>query len=88
MFGLKNKSEINLNMLDSKNIISNEILNELVKYLCIHKKNQINAGADVVHFDPWAGLLPKKISINIVTNQMLKLSTRNRKYQIFAFQRS
>ena len=33
-----------------------KILNYLIEYLCVHIKNQINAGADIVQiFDSWAG---------------------------------
>ena len=46
--------------LDKLNMDFDLILEKLNKYLCIHIKNQINAGSDVVQiFDSWAGLLPK-----------------------------
>ena len=57
----KNKIEINLNKLDTKRIDIDQILNKLIKFLCIHIKNQADAGADVVQiFDSWAGLIPQE----------------------------
>ncbi len=45
--------------LDKLNMDFDLILEKLNKYLCIHIKNQINAGSDVVQiFDSWAGLIP------------------------------
>ena len=55
----------NQNKLILEKITSNEeeierIINLLIKFICIHIENQINAGADVVQiFDSWAGIIPK-----------------------------
>ena len=58
----KNKNEIDFNKLNKKNININQILDKLIKFLCIHIKNQVNAGADIIQiFDSWAGLLPENI---------------------------
>ena len=62
MLGLKkNKNEIDLGKIKSEQVNINKILNKLNEFLCLHIKNQVNAGAEVVQiFDSWAGLIPLK----------------------------
>ncbi len=60
MFGLKNEKNIlNLDKLNKKRDEIDLTLKKLNNFLCIHIKNQIEYGADVVQlFDSWAGLIP------------------------------
>ncbi len=62
MIGAKqSKNEIDLKIINKKKDKIGLILEKLTNYLCLHIKNQIKAGADVVQiFDSWAGLIPQE----------------------------
>ena len=57
---LSSKTRDNISLSKYGSCLFNNILEELIKFLCIHIKNQINAGADVVQiFDSWASKIPE-----------------------------
>ena len=59
MLGNEKKNNFENIFKDKKKI--KLIIDNLNKYLCLHIKNQINSGSDVVQiFDSWAGFLEKK----------------------------
>ena len=62
MLGIKkNKLQIDYSKINNEKFKIHLILDKLIEFLCIHIKNQIEAGADVVQiFDSWAGLIPFK----------------------------
>ena len=70
MLNLKDdKKSLDLNKLNNDRTTIEKILSTLIEYLCMHIKNQINAGADVVQvFDSWAGLIP----VNLIDDYCYK----------------
>ena len=68
----KNKIKITKFKKNKKKIYN--LLKILTKYICLHIKNQIKAGADVVQvFDSWAGLIPSNDLNTLCINPNLKI---------------
>ena len=89
MFNLKTKEgKINFTKIKEKESLSKEILDKLVKFLCIHIEKQIEAGADTVQiFDSWAGLLPEEYLKSLCYSPNLKITEfcKSKKIPIICF---
>ena len=84
----KNKTNIDLNKFRNKIETMDKILDKLIKYLCIHIENQINAGADVVQiFDSWAGLIPESSLKNycLIANAKIVQFCKQKKIPVICF---
>ena len=54
------KKNFNFDIINKRNDFNKKILNKLENMICLHIKNQVEAGANVIQiFDSWAGLLPE-----------------------------
>ncbi len=60
MFDLRDKNKnLNIKKFDFNNNETKDLLQKLIKFLCLHIQKQTEAGADVIQiFDSWANLLP------------------------------
>ena len=54
------KKNFNFKEIIKNNALTRELYKKLEEIICLHIKNQVNAGANIIQiFDSWAGLLPE-----------------------------
>ena len=54
------KKNFNFEEIIKNNTLTRELYKKLEEIICLHIKNQVDAGANIIQvFDSWAGLLPE-----------------------------
>ena len=54
------KKNFNFNEITKNNVLTKRLYKKLEEIICVHIKNQVDAGANIIQiFDSWAGLLPE-----------------------------
>ncbi len=61
MFNLESpKRNFNFDKIKNNKDLNDDFIEKLINIICLHIKNQVDAGANVIQiFDSWAGLLPQ-----------------------------
>ena len=62
MFNLESpKRNFNFDKIKNNKDLNDDLIEKLINVICLHIKNQVDAGANVIQiFDSWAGLLPQE----------------------------
>ena len=62
MFNLESpKRNFHFDKIKNNKDLNDELIEKLIDIICLHIKNQVDAGANVIQiFDSWAGLLPQE----------------------------
>ena len=62
MFNLESpKRSFNFDKITNNKGLNDDLIEKLINIICLHIKNQVEAGANVIQiFDSWAGLLPQE----------------------------
>jgi uroporphyrinogen decarboxylase len=82
------KKQLNLKEFLKKKLELDEVLEKLVKILCVHIDNQINAGANIIQiFDSWAGLLDENYLNHYCYEPTIKLTNhiKNKNIPVICF---